>query len=151
MTPPDATRHLSTLRIPLRWSDMDAFGHLNNARIFTYFEEARIQMLEAHAGDWTGDAGPVVVHAACTYKRPLVHPATLVIHLGTDAPSRTSFNTRYVVTTESAPDVVCAFGEARMVWVTVATGRPTRLPELFSELYDAAEARDDLYGVFEGR
>ncbi len=146
--PTSSIRHLSTLNIPLRWSDMDAFGHLNNARIFTYFEEARIRMLEDHAGDWTGEAGPVVVHAACTYKRPIVHPSTLVIHLGTDAPSRTSFNTRYVVSTEEQPDVVHAFGEARMVWVNVATGRPTRLPQLFTDLYEAGEERPDVYGVF---
>jgi acyl-CoA thioester hydrolase len=148
MTAANAIRHLATVPLPLRWSDMDAFGHLNNARIFTYFEEARIRMLEDHAGDWTGDAGPVVVHAACSYKRPLVHPATLVVHLGLDEPSRTSFNTRYVVMTEEQPDTVHAYGEVRLVWVTVATGRPTRLPDLFRSLYDGAQADVDRYAVF---
>ena len=29
-------------RCPLRWSDMDAYGHVNNVRFLTYLEEARI-------------------------------------------------------------------------------------------------------------
>jgi acyl-CoA thioester hydrolase len=29
---------------PLRWSDMDAYGHVNNARILTLYEEARVAL-----------------------------------------------------------------------------------------------------------
>jgi acyl-CoA thioester hydrolase len=32
--------------IQLRFFDMDAFGHINNARYLTYFEEARIKYLD---------------------------------------------------------------------------------------------------------
>jgi acyl-CoA thioester hydrolase len=32
--------HVST---PLRWSDLDAYGHVNNARMLSLLEEARIQ------------------------------------------------------------------------------------------------------------
>ena len=30
------------LAVPLRWSDLDAYGHVNNARMLTLLEEARI-------------------------------------------------------------------------------------------------------------
>ncbi len=30
------------VHIPVRWSDLDAHGHVNNARMFTLLEEARI-------------------------------------------------------------------------------------------------------------
>lgn len=30
---------------PLRWSDMDAFGHVNNAVFISYLEEARIDFM----------------------------------------------------------------------------------------------------------
>ena len=36
--------------IPLRWSDLDAYAHVNNARMFTLLEEARI------AAFWGGGA-----------------------------------------------------------------------------------------------
>jgi len=31
-----------TTEIPVRWCDMDAFGHVNNRVYFSYFEVARI-------------------------------------------------------------------------------------------------------------
>jgi acyl-CoA thioester hydrolase len=34
-----------TAHVPVRWSDMDAFGHVNHARMVTLLEEARIQWL----------------------------------------------------------------------------------------------------------
>jgi acyl-CoA thioester hydrolase len=40
--------------IPVRWSDLDAYGHVNNAQMFSLLEEARIH------GFWaTDDDGPV--------------------------------------------------------------------------------------------
>ena len=30
---------------PMRWSDMDAYGHVNNARMLTLYEEARVAMM----------------------------------------------------------------------------------------------------------
>jgi acyl-CoA thioester hydrolase len=38
-------RHRETLAV--RWGDMDAFGHVNNAAFFTYCESARISYFEA--------------------------------------------------------------------------------------------------------
>ncbi|MEW1699087.1 acyl-CoA thioesterase [Streptomyces sp. NPDC093249] len=34
-----------TCRLPLRWSDLDAYGHVNNAAFLTYVEEARTRMV----------------------------------------------------------------------------------------------------------
>jgi acyl-CoA thioester hydrolase len=31
--------------IPVRWGDMDAFGHVNNTVYFRYFEETRFQWM----------------------------------------------------------------------------------------------------------
>ena len=34
-----------THHVPVRWSDMDAYGHVNNARFLTLYEEARVAMM----------------------------------------------------------------------------------------------------------
>lgn len=41
---------MTRLRIPvhLRWSDMDAYGHVNNVEMLTLLEEARIEAFWAH-------------------------------------------------------------------------------------------------------
>ncbi|MHB1171553.1 MAG: acyl-CoA thioesterase [Lacisediminihabitans sp.] len=50
---------MSRLHVPtrLRWSDLDAYGHVNNAEMLRLLEEARIQAFWiAEAGAATGDA-----------------------------------------------------------------------------------------------
>ncbi|GAA5012781.1 hypothetical protein GCM10025734_58630 [Kitasatospora paranensis] len=36
---------------PLRWSDMDAFGHVNNVVFLRYLEEARIDFMFTQAAE----------------------------------------------------------------------------------------------------
>ncbi|MFB4195106.1 acyl-CoA thioesterase [Streptomyces carpaticus] len=61
---------------PLRWSDMDSFGHVNNVIFLRYLEEARIDFMfrlarQADSGAFTG--GSVVARHEIDYLRPLVH------------------------------------------------------------------------------
>ncbi|NNG98213.1 acyl-CoA thioesterase [Gordonia araii] len=61
-------------RVPVRWSDMDAFGHVNHARMVTLMEEARVE--------WLLSAGPeyqpliksaMIVHVDIRYQSQLRH------------------------------------------------------------------------------
>ena len=63
------------LPIAVRYSDLDAQGHLNHARYFSFMEEARFKYLVA-VGLWTDTTdfnavGQIVAEAACSYKRPV--------------------------------------------------------------------------------
>lgn len=67
-------RHI--YRCPLRWSDMDAFGHVNNTVFLRYLEEARIDLTFRRApGEGGGSfaGGSVVARHEIDYLRPLVH------------------------------------------------------------------------------
>jgi acyl-CoA thioesterase FadM len=33
-------------KMPIRWGDMDAYGHVNNTVYFRYMEQARVEWLE---------------------------------------------------------------------------------------------------------
>lgn len=68
------SRHIYSC--PLRWSDMDAFGHVNNAVFLRYLEEARIDfMFRLAPGDGSPSfsGGSVVARHEIDYVRPLVH------------------------------------------------------------------------------
>ncbi|MBT2493606.1 acyl-CoA thioesterase [Streptomyces sp. ISL-96] len=68
------SRHI--YRCPLRWSDMDAFGHVNNVVFLRYLEEARIDfMFRLAPGDGSPSfaGGSVVARHEIDYKLPLVH------------------------------------------------------------------------------
>ena len=120
-----------TAQIPVRWGDMDAMGHVNNSRFFTYFEQARLEWLETLApDDWrVGSTGPILASAQCDFKRPVVYPATLAIAISVGVPGRTSLPTFYEVHVENEGETVVATGKAVLVWIDYATGQPVPLPE----------------------
>lgn len=127
---PDRTP-VFTAQLPVRWGDMDAMGHVNNSRFFTYFEQARIEWLETLApDDWQMDTiGPILASAQCDFKRPVVYPATLAITIAVGVPGRTSLPTFYEVRVDGEDETVVATGEAVLVWIDYTTGQPVPLPE----------------------
>jgi len=67
-------RHV--LRCPVRWADMDAYGHVNNVAFLRYLEEARIDFMFRLApgeGSASFRDGSVVARHEIDYLRPLVH------------------------------------------------------------------------------
>lgn len=130
---------LHTARIPVRWADMDELGHVNNAVYFTYLEQARIELLQRLGEDrWPGapETGPVIVAAELTFKKPVVYPATVLVHVYGGAPGRTSMPLDNVVTVEGDEDIVYLEARTTLVWVDRATGRPTPLPDVLRRHLD---------------
>ncbi|OIV36275.1 thioesterase [Mangrovactinospora gilvigrisea] len=68
-------------RCPLRWSDMDAYQHVNNTVFLRYLEEARIDFMftVADSGGVEFRSGMVVARHEIDYRRPLVHRAEPVL------------------------------------------------------------------------
>lgn len=63
-----------TAQIPVRWSDMDAFGHINHARMVTLMEEARIQWLLTAGDEYVPlIKSAMIVHVEIRYQRQLKH------------------------------------------------------------------------------
>lgn len=67
-----------TVDVPMRWSDMDAYQHVNNVAFLGYFEMARVHLfferpsLEERSGL---RRGLVVAAHEIAYKRPVVYAA----------------------------------------------------------------------------
>ena len=65
--------------IALRWSDLDAFDHVNNSRYLTFLEQARIEWFETIGEPWvTDDTAPVVASATLNFRAPIGYPAEVV-------------------------------------------------------------------------
>ena len=60
-----------TKRIPIRWRDMDAYGHVNNAVFLNYLEEARDEMVRRLFEKRDGEFDYVVARVAIDFRRPL--------------------------------------------------------------------------------
>lgn len=57
---------MTHVSIPLRWSDLDAQGHVNNARIADYLQDARVELF---SGTGLLEGGVVVVGQQVQYRR----------------------------------------------------------------------------------
>jgi acyl-CoA thioester hydrolase len=71
-----AVRH--TVAVPMRWSDMDAYQHINNVAFLGYFEMARVDLFfdQPTHDEKTGlRRGIVVASHEIAYKRSVVYDA----------------------------------------------------------------------------
>ncbi|MER5935014.1 thioesterase family protein [Streptomyces sp. NPDC002054] len=121
-------RHI--YRCPMRWSDMDAFGHVNNVVFLRYLEEARIDFMFRLApgnGSQSFQGGSVVARHEIDYKYPLVHrhdPVTIeswVTKIGA-----ASLTIAYEVKDE---DTVYVRASTVVVPFDLETQRPRRITE----------------------
>ena len=65
----------------LNWSELDQLGHANNARYFTWFEEARIAYFDRVGIPTNGKEGwgPILAQTECQFLAPVPWPSTLLI------------------------------------------------------------------------
>ena len=117
-------------QFPIRWGDMDAFGHVNNVQFFRYLENTRVDWMNkvGYVEPRNGE-GVVVVNVFCNFYLQLLYPGDLVAKLYVTELGRRSFD--HVVTFErtDAPGTIVAAGGATIVWVNFAQGKALLLPE----------------------
>ena len=84
-----STRSLP-VEIPLRWGDMDSYGHVNNCEVVRIIEEARMRWLMS-SGVFDGETAVVAAHEI-RYLRPLRYSLDPVnVEVWTSNVRRTSF------------------------------------------------------------
>jgi len=112
---------------PVRWSDMDVYGHVNNARLLTLYEEARVALMFVggrEQGVTSLEQGVVISRHEVDYLRPVDYADPVRIELWIEdlRPSR------FVVAYELFDKEALA-SRARTVCVPfdLAAGRPRRL------------------------
>lgn len=111
-------------RCAMRWSDMDAYGHVNNTAYLAYLEQARVSMFFDRY-DSSFSRGTVVAHHEITYLRPVIyHPEPLRLELWVDQIRAASFGVRYDV---FDGETLAAQAATKLVTFDFATDRPRRI------------------------
>jgi acyl-CoA thioester hydrolase len=81
----------------MRWSDMDAFRHINNSAYLAYLEQARVAMF-FHRDDGKFSSGTVIARHEIDYLYPVVyHPQPLRLELWIERVRGAEFTVRYEV------------------------------------------------------
>ena len=137
--------------IPLRWSDFDAYAHVNNAEMLRLLEEARIQAFwrpdsPGTAGMATAvlDARPgartisLIARQEIEYLAPIPYMrAPLDIEMWIGRMGGASLEICYELYSPVGvePRVLYTKAATTLVMVTAATGRPERIPDELREVW----------------
>ncbi|HEY3355125.1 MAG TPA: nitroreductase family protein [Polyangia bacterium] len=136
-TLPTAPAKVFAVEIPLRFADLDAMGHVNNAVTLTLFETGRLKFFADVLGARRPDEIDLILaQADCRYVRPIqlsdvVHVRMFVTDVGTSA---FAFQAELF---DPRDGRVFAQAETVQVQYDYAAGRPLPLrPELLAQIRD---------------
>jgi acyl-CoA thioester hydrolase len=94
----EKAKYTFSMKLDIRWSDMDEMRHVNNAVYLTYFEQARVYYFqEACQWNWK-ELGVILASAHVDYIRPVVFPNATYVHVRTSKLGNKSFDLHYLIT-----------------------------------------------------
>jgi acyl-CoA thioester hydrolase len=114
---------------PVRWSDLDAFGHVNNARFLTLFEEARVALMFVGgkaAGLTSFEEGIVIYRHEVDYLRPVDYGPVVRIEMWVSDMRASRFTVSYEL---FDGDQLASRAASVCVPFDLVTQRPRRLSE----------------------
>jgi acyl-CoA thioester hydrolase len=136
----DPFRHRTTLQV--RFRDIDAFGHVNNAVFFSYLEQARIRyLLDVLQPATTFDRLPLILaRVELDFRSPIMFGDEVSVETRVDRIGRSSIAMSHRMT---AGDEGRLVGDATTVLVTYdyASARPFDVPDDWRARMAAHEAR----------
>ncbi len=121
------------LLIPLRWSDTDAYGHINNVLFLRLLEEARVQALDDYLTDGVGPPTALLVaRSEIEHIEPLLYrPAPVTVDLWVTRIGAADFDMAYEVLDPAkdaqAGEMIYAQAETMLVVFDPGSARPRRI------------------------
>lgn len=131
--------------INVAWGDMDAFQHVNNTRIFRYFEDARIAYFErTGVADLSGPPsglGPILAQTAARFRAPLGYPDEVQVGARVIGVGQHSFKMEYRVVSVALHKVVTT-GTAVVVAYDYVEEKKALLPDAWRKALSNVEGCD---------
>jgi acyl-CoA thioester hydrolase len=123
--------------VEIRFADIDAMGHVNNAVYFSYFEQARMAYFKervARIWNWNED-GVIVARNEIDYVYPVFLNDRMIIRLWVDHVGSKSFTVCYRVI---VGERLCATGKSVLVCFNHKNKATQPLPEAWKSVFLAS-------------
>lgn len=130
-TPPPTRPGTLLIRVPiaLRWRDLDAYNHVNNASFLTFLEEARLRWLAEECEGWhTDGAAPVLASVTANYRRQLGWPTDIVVELCCQRLGNSSVTIAHRIVDANDANALYCDGSVVIVWINPQDGKSVALP-----------------------
>ncbi len=139
--PPLRAAFARFMAMATRWSDNDAYGHLNNVVYYALFNSA-VNAVLVDAGLLDPASSPVVglvVESNCRFYASLTYPEPAEVGVAVERLGRSSVRYRLAVFKAGAQEAAAAGGYTH-VYVERATNRPVPIPEAHRRLMESLKA-----------
>jgi acyl-CoA thioester hydrolase len=125
--------------LEVRWRDVDALGHVNNAVYFNYLEQARLHYMREMGFSPTdpADVGIIIAEASCRFKTPLRLGEQVTIQARVSELRRSSFVFEYRIEREDGG--LAATARTMQVCYDYDNQRPGPIPDEWREAFVAYE------------
>jgi acyl-CoA thioester hydrolase len=126
------------VRFPVHWAEVDAMGHVNNARYFTWFESARMALFQRVGLEIEGtpEIGPILAHTSCDFLAPVRFPADIEAGARVVGFGRTSFTMEFAVAAAGS-DAFAARGRGVIVLIDYRDGAKVAIPPVLRAALEA--------------
>jgi acyl-CoA thioester hydrolase len=127
---PDLANFKFKTPIHIRFSDMDAFGHVNNAVYLTYFEIARGNFWRnIIKWDWN-EMGIILGRSEIDYKKPITLDDNIACYVRTSRVGNSSFDVEYIlVRIKDDKEEICTTGKTVCISYNYNEGKSSPIPK----------------------
>lgn len=136
-------RHKTEIQV--RFKDIDALGHVNNANHFTYFEVARVHYFDEvvkEKVEWSRQ-GIILARMTINYKSPVFLKDKVMVWCRVSRFGNSSFDCEYRITCErEGKIIIAAEGSSTQVCFDYEKNQPIPVPESWrnrTELYESGK------------
>ncbi len=121
--------------IQIRWGDLDAMGHVNNATYLTYCEQARLEFIGT-IGLWDGkldSLGLIMARAEIDYKLPLTDRDAIIVYTRVGHIGTKSFQMEQHIVRQSDPPALAAAAIITGVAFDYKRGQSAPIPQVWRD------------------
>ncbi len=116
------------IELPVRWGDMDAFGHVNNVQYMRYLESGRIAYVEDVLGTRVEPQENIVLaDIQCSFLQPLHYPVTVEVATRIGRLGNSSLQILFAIYRKGESEPVLT-GKGVLVWFDFINNQAIPLP-----------------------
>ncbi len=124
-----------TINQSVRFRDIDALGHVNNAIYFTYMEEARKEFFMQIFNLSSAEGFPfILANISCNFNRPVrFEDKSVSVDIWVSKLGRKSFTFKYNIYSQTEPSLAFATAESVQVFYDYHSNKTIEIPTAFKE------------------
>jgi len=134
-------------KVKVRFADIDSMGHVNNAKFFTYMEQARVEYfrkikdLDFRTQEGAPGTSVILASIRCDFLAPVYLDEELSVSVRTTKMGRSSFSMEYLIQ-DTASGREVGRGESTQVYFDYQNEKSLEIPDSLRKKFAEIEGEE---------